>query len=102
VSDVAYRKGELSKAAIDRNWPHQVALPEYRCSGHNYVTIHLFCEGLSLCPRGHFFYRDGIGERTGSWRPSIPMHGDPPFRLMATPRTGMATQPVEGVSGTVG
>jgi hypothetical protein len=23
------------------------------------VTIHLFCEGLSLCPRGHSFYRDG-------------------------------------------
>jgi len=37
------------------------ALQEYRCRGHNYVTIHLFCEGLSLCPRGHFFYRDGVG-----------------------------------------
>ena len=58
---MVYRKGELSKATIDRDWPHQVALPEYRCSGHNYVTIHLFCEGLSLCPRGHFFYRDGVG-----------------------------------------
>jgi hypothetical protein len=27
--------------------------------GANFVTIHLFCEDLSLCPRGHFFYRDG-------------------------------------------
>jgi hypothetical protein len=23
------------------------------------VTIHLCCEDLSLCPRGHSFYRDG-------------------------------------------
>ena len=58
---MVYRKGELSKATIDREWPHQVALPEYRCTGHNYVTIHPFCEGLSLCRRGHFFYRDGVG-----------------------------------------
>ena len=41
-------------------------------------------------------------ERTGSWRPSIPTHGDPLFRLMATPRTGVATQPVEGMTGIVG
>ena len=58
---MVYRKGELSKAAIDRGWPHQVALVADRCSGHNYVIIRHFCEGLSLCPRGHFFYRDGVG-----------------------------------------
>jgi hypothetical protein len=52
---------ELSKHTIDRDWPHQVALPAYRCTGGNYVNIHLFCdaERLSLCPRGHSFYRDG-------------------------------------------
>jgi hypothetical protein len=55
---VIYRKGELSKDAIDRDWPHQIALPAARCSGRNYVTMHLFCEGLSLCPRGHSFRRD--------------------------------------------
>jgi hypothetical protein len=60
VVTVIYRRGELSKATIDRDWPHQVALPAYRCTGGNYVSIHLFCEGLSLCPRGHCFYRDGI------------------------------------------
>jgi hypothetical protein len=55
-----YRRGELSKAMIDRDWPHQVALPAYRCLGHNYVTIHLYCdaERLSLCRRGHSFRRD--------------------------------------------
>jgi hypothetical protein len=57
---VVYRKGELSIARIDREWPHQVALPGNRCTGHTYVTIRLFCEGLSLCPRGHCFRRDGI------------------------------------------
>jgi hypothetical protein len=55
---VVYRKGELSKGTIDRQWPHQVALRADRCTGHNYVTIHLFCEGLSLCPRGHSFRHD--------------------------------------------
>jgi len=55
---VVYRKGELSKGTIDRQWPHQVALPASKCMGHNYVTIRLFCEGLSLCPRGHSFRLD--------------------------------------------
>lgn len=31
-----------------------------RCRGHQYVTLHLFCEALSLCPRGHSFYRDDV------------------------------------------
>jgi hypothetical protein len=50
---MVYRKGELSKAAMDQDWPHQVALPAYRCLGHNYLTMRFFCEGegLSLCPR---------------------------------------------------
>jgi hypothetical protein len=55
-----YRKGELSKDTIDRDRPHQVALPAARCTGHNYGRIHLFCEDLSLCPRGHSFRRDII------------------------------------------
>jgi hypothetical protein len=52
---VVYRKGELSKAMIDREWPHQVVLPAYCCGGSNYVTMRLFCEAerLSLCVRGH-------------------------------------------------
>ena len=41
---VVYRKGELSKGTIDREWPHQVALRADRCAGHNYFTIRLFCE----------------------------------------------------------
>jgi hypothetical protein len=55
---VVYRKGELSKATIDRDWPHHVALLAYRCTGGNYLIIRLCCEGLSLCDRGHSFYRD--------------------------------------------
>jgi hypothetical protein len=60
VGAVVYSKGELSKGTIDRNWPHQVALRAERCLGANYVTICLFCEGLSLCTRGHSFRRDDI------------------------------------------
>jgi hypothetical protein len=60
VVAVVYRKGELSKGTIDREWPHQVALRADRCSGRNYGTIRLFCEGLSLCLRGHFFRRNDV------------------------------------------
>lgn len=56
---MVYRKGELSKSAIDRGWPHQVALEERFCTGHQYFTLRYFCEGLSLCDRGHCFCRDG-------------------------------------------
>jgi hypothetical protein len=45
---VIYRRGELSKDTIDRDWPHQVALPAARCTGRNYVTIHLFCDNHFL------------------------------------------------------
>jgi hypothetical protein len=57
---VVYRKGELSKGMIDRGWPHQVALRADYCAGANYVTLRLYYEGLSLCPRGHTFRRDDI------------------------------------------
>lgn len=53
------RKGELSKAAIDRGWPHQVALEARLCVGHHYYSLRYFCVGLSLCDRGHSFFRDG-------------------------------------------
>ena len=36
---------------MDRDWPHQVALPAYRCIGHNYRTMHFFCGCRSF--RGH-------------------------------------------------
>src|SRR5262245_57875288 len=59
-SAMVYRKGELSKGTIDREWPHQVALPADFVTA-NYGVIHAYCRGLSLCRRGHFFYRDGVG-----------------------------------------
>jgi hypothetical protein len=58
---MVYRKGELSKHAIDRGWPHQVALTADFVTG-NYTLIQNFCrdEHLSLCPRGHEFQRDDV------------------------------------------
>src|SRR5262249_14627934 len=57
--DTRSRSRGRRKAMIDRDWPHQVALPTYRCLGHNYLTIQFFCEGegLSLCPRTHSLRR---------------------------------------------
>jgi len=34
LQPLVYRKCELSKGEMDRLWPHQVALPAYRCIGH--------------------------------------------------------------------
>jgi hypothetical protein len=47
------RKGELSSAAIDRDWPHQVALPASASHDGGYAAIREFCRNLSPCPRGH-------------------------------------------------
>lgn len=53
-------KGTLSNSAIDRGWPHQVALPEHAYLGHRYRTLHYFVmsERLTLAPIGHSFRRD--------------------------------------------
>ena len=56
---MVYRKGELSSGKIDREWPHQVALSaEYVCV-RQYMILHRFCNGLSVCPRHQSFRRDG-------------------------------------------
>jgi hypothetical protein len=52
------RKGELSAKTIDRDWPHQVALPAEQVLGESYRITHEFCRALSLCPRGHTVRRD--------------------------------------------
>jgi len=53
------RKGELSAAAIDHGWPHQVVLPARLCERDGYNEIHEFCRYLTLCSRGHALYHDG-------------------------------------------
>jgi hypothetical protein len=42
---------------MDRIWPHEVALPAYRCFGNNYLRIQYLCEALSHYPRTHWFRR---------------------------------------------
>jgi hypothetical protein len=52
------RKGELSSAAIDKGWPHQVAVPADTVRGANYPPTHDRAAFRSLCDRGHSFFRD--------------------------------------------
>ena len=58
---MVYRKGEMTKATVDREWPHQVALPASQVSRDYYVILN-FCkdERLSLCGRGHSFRREKV------------------------------------------
>jgi hypothetical protein len=54
------RKGELTPARIDREWPHQVALAAEQVKRGNNAVIHEFCRELSLCPRNHTVQRDDV------------------------------------------
>ena len=48
---MSQRRGEVTRQAIDRDWPHQVEVPATICMGHQYAVVHDFCRGLSLAPR---------------------------------------------------
>jgi hypothetical protein len=56
---MVYRKGELHKGQIDREWPHQVALRADLVSGANFPIVDAYSRNLSRCPRGHTFMREG-------------------------------------------
>lgn len=53
------RKGELSGKKIDAGWPHQVALPS-SVTVREFEIIRAFVSSLSVSPRGHSFFRDGL------------------------------------------
>lgn len=50
---MTYRKGEMTSAQLNRDFPHQVALPADRCSGKNHDLILLACANLEVVPRHH-------------------------------------------------
>ena len=52
------RKGEITPAGIDREFPHQILLPAASYSGANYRFVQAFCIGLSLAPRGHAIFKN--------------------------------------------
>ena len=68
------RKGELSPGMVDRNWPHQVALPAERMMGDGHKIIREFCRALSLCQRGHTVQRDDRTYNVFSF--ADPLHAD--------------------------
>jgi hypothetical protein len=51
-------KGELTPAAIDRGWPHQVAL-RAEITQASFREIEMFCADLSKCPREPAVFHDG-------------------------------------------
>jgi len=52
------RKGELTKHTIDRQWPHQVAVPNSRTM-IDYWAMDAFCKGKNHSPTGHAYYEGG-------------------------------------------
>jgi hypothetical protein len=53
------RRGELSKTMIDRDWPHQVALPA-PVVVTRFKEIQEAARRLSACTRTHAFRRDDL------------------------------------------
>jgi hypothetical protein len=51
------RKGELIAAAMDRGWPHQVAVSAGECLGSHGRFMDAFCLDLSVCERHHSVFR---------------------------------------------
>jgi hypothetical protein len=51
VFEVSYRKGEMTKGAVDRNYPHQVELRADLTTGKNFDLAQEFCRDRSLAPR---------------------------------------------------
>jgi hypothetical protein len=45
---------------INREWPHQVAVPADQIMGKSHDIMHEFNRGLSLCSRGHTVHRGDI------------------------------------------
>ena len=52
-------RGNRKSSCHKRGWPFQVALRAEQCRGTHYRTVHAFCLGLSLCPRGHSVCDEG-------------------------------------------
>ena len=52
------RKGELTAAAIDRGWPHLVAVPATDCKGSHGRFMDAFCLDLSVCERHHSVFHE--------------------------------------------
>ena len=48
----------MSRARIDREWPHQIALPAEFVRGKNCIIVERFCRGLSVCQRKQNYWRD--------------------------------------------
>jgi hypothetical protein len=55
------RKGELSASQIDREWPHQVALPADFITGRRQQFIEHAKSELGGCPRGHSVRHNDVG-----------------------------------------
>jgi hypothetical protein len=55
------RKGELSSAQIDREWPHQVALRADFICGAKHAIIEQIKAELGGCPRGHTVRHNDTG-----------------------------------------
>jgi hypothetical protein len=57
---MARRRCEMTSAQLDRQWPHQIAVPAARTLLGEYHAALAFCAGMSLAPRGHSVVHNDI------------------------------------------
>jgi hypothetical protein len=58
VEGFAWSIGRASRATIDREWLHQLALSPEFLRGKYCIIVERFCRGLSVCPRHRNYWRD--------------------------------------------
>ena len=68
------RKGEMSKGAVDRDYPHQVELRADLTTGKNCDAALAFCRGLTLAPRGRSRRKENTDYNV--WCFADPAHAD--------------------------
>lgn len=71
---MAQRKGEITKGAIDRDYPHQVELRADLTTGKNYDIALAFCRDLTLASRGHSRRKENTDYNV--WCFADPAHAD--------------------------
>jgi hypothetical protein len=92
------RKGELTAAAIDRGWPHQVAVPATECRGSLGRFMDAFCLDLSVCERHYsVFHEDNGGSSTASRTRSTPRNFASDSAANASIRKTEAAGPMDAV-----
>ena len=68
---MVYRKGELSKRTMDKEWPHQVAHHTPGGGWKRFHELEVFCHAVVACPRFHSLAEWGLHHTIFCFREAV-------------------------------